>query len=159
MLNDLSCHDEHHSHDHWCSMGLTVDLFDFPEISEQEVFMDSAEPELPVHKATAGPITNRLLKATAHVITYLLNLSLKFGTLPTCWKTAQVVPIFKKKNPPSDPINYHPISLLPAIQCQAAAGCDCCQTPHPIFEQEEPDLSGTLSLALSAIAQPWISLY
>ena len=37
--------------------------------------------------------------------------SLDQGTLPSIWKTAKVVPIYKKGNK-SDPCNYRPVSLM-----------------------------------------------
>ena len=67
------------------------------------------------HKAT-GPdgIPARLLKEIAEdiapAITLLYQASLDQGTVPSTWKKALVVPIFKKGNR-SSPANYRPISL------------------------------------------------
>jgi hypothetical protein len=37
------------------------------------------------------------------------------GYFPTAWKQARVVAIHKPRKPPSDPLSYRPISLLPSI--------------------------------------------
>jgi len=59
-----------------------------------------------------------LLKDTINVIakplTYIINLSLRSGTMPNCWKKARVVPIHKN-GPTTDVENYRPISILPAV--------------------------------------------
>ena len=74
---------------------------------------------LPSHKASGGTIPNRLLKETAGVttksLTRLFNLSLSLGQLPSEWKLSTVIPLFKQKGLPSDPVNYRPISLLPSL--------------------------------------------
>ena len=45
---------------------------------------------------------------------YILNLSVRTCTVPTSWKIAKVVPIHKKGSS-TDPANYRPISVLPAL--------------------------------------------
>ena len=66
----------------------------------------------------AGPdsIYNRLLKELAEPLsvplTDLFNSSLSKGKVPNLSKQANVTPVFKKKNDPSDESNYRPISLL-----------------------------------------------
>ena len=73
------------------------------------------------HKAT-GPdlIPTKLLKTLADELTPTFTLffqaSLKQGTIPTDWTTANVVPIFKKGDR-LDPGNYRPISLT-SITCK-----------------------------------------
>jgi hypothetical protein len=54
--------------------------------------------------------------ALSHPLTLLFNCSLDSGKLPTCWKKARVVPIYKKGNA-ADPANYRPISLT-CVPCK-----------------------------------------
>ena len=71
---------------------------------------------LDTSKAT-GPdgISCKMLKETADSIapsfTRLLQLSLSTAKVPSCWKQANVLPIFKKGDQ-SDFGNYRPVSLL-----------------------------------------------
>ena len=55
------------------------------------------------------------LKSCGHIlaepITFLINLSIKTGSVPKQLKIARVVPVYKKDDP-TDPGNYRPISLL-----------------------------------------------
>ena len=44
----------------------------------------------------------------------IINLSIKHGIIPDDWKTAKVIPIFKSGTR-TDPGNYRPISVLPAL--------------------------------------------
>ena len=73
------------------------------------------------HKAS-GPdgVPARLLKETAEeiapAISILFQTSLDQGSVPSAWKKALVVPLFKKGNR-SLPSNYRPISLT-AILCK-----------------------------------------
>ena len=59
----------------------------------------------------------KLLKEAADYIsqplTYIFNLSLSTGLVPTKLKAARVVPIFKGSGNPESPGNYRPISILP----------------------------------------------
>ena len=51
-----------------------------------------------------------LLCAYAHII----NMSLSSGIVPTKWKIAKVIPLYKS-GPKSDIGNYRPISILPVL--------------------------------------------
>ena len=51
----------------------------------------------------------------ASSITYLFNLSLSTSSFPCAWNLAKVIPLYKNRGSQSDPSNYRPVSLLPAI--------------------------------------------
>ena len=70
-------------------------------------------------KATGlDKISAKLLKISASAIAdslcRIFNKSAETGIFPTEWKNAKVFPLFKKDNK-TDPNNYRPISILPAI--------------------------------------------
>ena len=62
---------------------------------------------------------NYLLKtassAIAPSLTHIFNLSLLHGTVPSCWKTASVTPIFKGKGDKGEFGNYRHISIVPTV--------------------------------------------
>jgi len=96
----------------------------FPSIPQIEVHTDGVVQllsNIQVNKAS-GPdnLPARFLKEVAYEIaptlTKIFQASLDQGHLPSIWKTAIVVPIFKKGNR-SDPGNYRPVSLT----------CICCK--------------------------------
>ena len=72
------------------------------------------------HKATGPEIPARLLKEAADqlapILTLIFQASYNQGTVPTAWRQADVVPVFKKGDP-ATPSNYRPISLT-AISCK-----------------------------------------
>ncbi|XP_072051476.1 uncharacterized protein [Amphiura filiformis] len=90
------------------------------------------------HKA-AGPdgIPVRLLKETAEeispAITMLFQATLNQGTIPSCWKKALVVPIFKKGSR-SSAFNYRPISLT-AVLSKLCEHIVHCSVLHHLIDQ------------------------
>lgn len=82
---------------------------------EVEDFLKCMDPS----KAT-GPdgVSPRLLKEAGHCIvpslTKLINQSLSLGTVPSKWKIANVIPLFKKGDK-SLTTNYRPVSLLSCV--------------------------------------------
>ncbi len=63
-------------------------------------------------------IPNKLLKMAAQVVapslTGIFSASIRTGIFPNEWKASRVTPIFKS-GPKSNPSNYQPISIIPAI--------------------------------------------
>ena len=59
-----------------------------------------------------------MLRDSASVISaplaYIINMSLSSGTIPTKWKIAKVIHLYKS-DPKSDIGNYRPISILPVL--------------------------------------------
>jgi len=70
------------------------------------------------NNVTVSKVSNKLLKYCVEQlidpITEICNLSFNSGTVPNLYKIAKTIPIFKSGDP-EDPMNYRPISLLPAI--------------------------------------------
>ena len=59
-------------------------------------------------------VRNKVSSALRKAKTSLLNLSLCTGSVPSCWKAANVTPVFKKGDK-LNPSNYRPISMIPAL--------------------------------------------
>ena len=99
---------------------------------------------LKIHKAT-GPdgIPARLLKETASelapAVTLLFQVSLDRGKVPSSWKEALIVPIFKKGNR-SSAANYRPISLTSIL-------CKLCEHIVHSTISNHLDLNGILTNA------------
>ena len=51
----------------------------------------------------------------SHPITMLFRRICRSGTFPTLWKVANVTPVFKNKGSVSDPLFYHPVSVMPTL--------------------------------------------
>ena len=110
---------------------LSIDSVPFPSILPINISVNGVQQllgNLNVHKST-GPdcIPARLLKELsmelAPALSHIFQASLQQGCIPTEWKKANIVPIFKKGNR-SLPSNYRPVSLT-SICCK--------QLEHIIF--------------------------
>ena len=91
--------------------------FKFSEISED--FVLNELQNLQTNKATGlDTISAQLLKVAAPAIykqlTYLFNLTLKTGKIPSDWKEAKVSPIYKGGDR-TDKNNYRPISVISVV--------------------------------------------
>ena len=91
--------------------------FRFEEVSQS--FVKTQLKGLKASKAAGlDNIPARLLIDSAEIIaapvTLLINTSLKSGQVPTEWKAARVVPLFKSGKV-VDMDNYRPISILPVL--------------------------------------------
>ena len=89
-----------------------------PSISPLQIHVDGVYhllQNINIHKAT-GPdnlparFLNEVAREIAPALTVIFQASLNQETLPSIWKSAAVVPIFKKGSR-SDPCNFRPISL------------------------------------------------
>lgn len=91
--------------------------FNFLEISEE--FVMSQLRSLKSGKAVGlDRILARLLKNSADIVvkpvTFIINTSLRTAQVPSDWKSARVIPLFKKGK--ADELdNYRPISILPVL--------------------------------------------
>ena len=55
--------------------------------------------------------------AVAEPLSIIFASSFESGDIPEDWKTADIVPIYKKKGQRSDPTNYRPVSLT-SVPCK-----------------------------------------
>ena len=115
---------------HFAKVFSQKEMYDIPSATNQDsasiFFNNIIITDLCVHKRllelkeekSMGPdgIPAILLKNTADFISkplsIIFNQSLSEGKLPSIWKTANVIPIFKKGDK-TNPNNYRPISLTP----------------------------------------------
>lgn len=99
------------------NFGQNYPLIDNLFCTELEIF--NILKNLP-NKFSSGPdgINNIFLKKCAFFVAkplhYLFNSAFQSGCVPSSWKDAFIVPIFKKGNK-SDPKNYRPVSLTSNI--------------------------------------------
>ena len=91
--------------------------FNFLEISEE--FVLSQLRSLKSGKAVGlDRIPARLLKDSADIVvkpvTFIINTSLRTSKVPCDWKSARVIPLFKKGKA-DEMDNYRPVSILPVL--------------------------------------------
>jgi hypothetical protein len=93
---------------------VNVSCTNFESIYFEATFVGNCISWLKLNSA-AGPdglpiLFKKLSAQLCHPLAILFNLLIQFGQVPDIWKTAIVVPIFKK-GISSNPENYRPISL------------------------------------------------
>ena len=105
----------------WCKNGtkppLSKEKFIFRAVKEADILRELKK--LKRKKATGlDNLSPGLLKDAAEVITkpltFIINLSLATGVVPTDWKVAKVIPLFKSGST-AEIDNYRPISILPTL--------------------------------------------
>ena len=81
--------------------------------------MDAINTLQPKTSSGADNITNKYLKLIKNEIAYplsvLINIIILRGEVPQQWKTAKVIPLYKKKGQMAEMTNYRPISLLSSL--------------------------------------------
>lgn len=92
---------------------------DGPNVTEREVQRALARMnpnKAPGHDGITSDAVLRAFLTAPGVFVDIFNLCLKFGTFPKCWKIQTVKFIPKpRKDDPTDPRNFRPISLLPTV--------------------------------------------
>ena len=102
---------------HYRNLGVTPGQLILQEIDHAFVLKEllSMKPNKSNGLDNIGP---RFLKdgahPLAHVITYLINLSIKNKCVPDCTKAAKVIPLHKKGSK-LDVGNYRPVSILTSV--------------------------------------------
>ena len=66
------------------------------------------------HDGISVFLLKRIIINIATPLSYIFNLSISTGKCPSSFKTAKVIPVFKKDDP-SLLTNYRPISILPSM--------------------------------------------
>ena len=95
----------------------SIKSFKFSNISERDVFIKLRKLQ---RKKACGydELPSGMLRDAASVIleplAHIINMSLSSGIVPTKWKIAKVIPLYKS-GPKSDIGNYRPISILPVL--------------------------------------------
>lgn len=112
-----SVFDENKIENYYKDKGVSKDSFKFSIVSEAEVL--KLLSSLNVTKSTGcDNISARFLKDGSKEIvsplTYVINLSLRLSEVPNEFKTARVVPLYKKGDCNSEG-NYRPVSILPVV--------------------------------------------
>ena len=97
--------------------GVITNSFNFTIVTEEKV--SKLLSSINVTKSTGcDNIAARFLKDGSREIstplTYIINLSLRTCTVPNDFKSARVVPLFKKGNCNQEG-NYRPVSILPVV--------------------------------------------
>ncbi|KAI7861196.1 hypothetical protein K492DRAFT_154885, partial [Lichtheimia hyalospora FSU 10163] len=82
----------------------------FPAETIYKIIKNLAPRKAPGCDHFTGAMLKPIAVPLSQVLEKLLTLCWRWSCIPVVWRTAQVVPIFKKGDP-SDPANFRPISL------------------------------------------------
>ena len=148
---------------------VTSPTLEFPPLERFSITSTQVSSEirnLSAHKAY-GPdgISAHMLKLAAPaivpVLTLFYNHTLASGCLPSAWKRANVVPVFKQGEK-SNLINYRPVSLTPII-CKLLEKILCrqildhCQNNGLVADQQHGFIPGrSCSTALVSASSQWL---
>lgn len=96
----------------------SIHMFEFTDVDGS--FVEKYLKELPsTTNLDIFNIDTKLLKISKNILsnplTYLINLSLRQGTIPDDFKIAKVSPVFKNKGSTTEMTNYRPISVISHI--------------------------------------------
>ncbi len=98
-------------------LPLYPPTFEFKELSDYDVAVLMRELR-PSTSCGVDGLSSRILKAAdpslLQPLKFILNLSLAKSSFPEDWKVGCVTPLFKEGDA-SNPSNYRPISILPAL--------------------------------------------
>ena len=100
-----------------CSVSNGEKLFRFQKVNSIQVYNElkglKRKKAVGVDKFPSGMIKDAA-SVLAASMTFLINMSMQTGLVPSDWKIAKVIPVFKSGNK-SELDNYRPISVLPIL--------------------------------------------
>ena len=91
--------------------------FKFKYVNEKEIYDELKNLKRKKAQCLDDFLPGLLKDATSLIakpLTYVINISLSEGVIPTEWKAAKVTPLHKSE-PRTELENYRPISVLPAL--------------------------------------------
>jgi len=97
-------------------LHLQEDFFKFRAVKEKETLIaiqKSKKSKCPDYFGIAPAVIKIAASVIIIPLTWIINEALLSGTVPKCWKTAKILPLFKKKDK-TQIQNYRPISILPS---------------------------------------------
>ena len=93
------------------------ELTTFNNINEETIFeyVESLSNDKSIFDNIPIKIYKSILTSIIKPVTYIINLSLSSGIMPTICKKALVTPVYKGEGSKLEPGNYRPISILPLL--------------------------------------------
>jgi hypothetical protein len=119
-VNSLDNHDNNTSnttqdkHLYWRG-NTSIYTLEWKQVVVDDVYKNLKKLSLNSSTDVLG-FDSKLLRLAADLIapqlTYMFNLSIRYGYVPPDWKLARVTPIYKGKGDQNDPSNFRPISVI-----------------------------------------------